>query len=237
MDNKQPGIYRNIKNYYQTTYRETQLNTDLARKNRLQFCFPSNLSGKKIISIGSGAAVDIEFLIPKNEVHGVDIMEDALKIALEKGVKVHLLDLNNINQLPFKDNSFDIVIATDILEHLFDPMKILIEMRRILKESGFGIISVPNHFFWKMRLRILFGGDIILPFHSEAEQWDYFHIRFFNSKGFEKMLQIAGFDIVQRYYDKFINVPQGLPYFIDRMLARQFPDLFSLHFLVKVKKA
>ncbi|NLZ53194.1 MAG: class I SAM-dependent methyltransferase [Thermoanaerobacteraceae bacterium] len=226
----------NAKTYYEGKYKETQFEADFSRKDRLRFCFEKGMKGKRIISLGSGPGVDIEFLATTNEVHAIDISEEALDIAGSKGMCTHILDLNNIEQLPFEDQSVHVVIATDILEHLFDPSKVLIEVHRVLKDEGFAILSVPNHFFWKMRIRILLGKDIILPFHKKAKQWDYFHIRFFTSKGFEELLFNSGFQISEKYYDQFIIVPRGLPQKLDRKLARRFPDLFSMHFIVKVVK-
>ena len=141
---------KNMKSYYEGKYNKIQVEKDLERKNRLYFCFPSNMRNKKVVSIGSGPGVDIKFLVAKNEVHAIDISEKVLSMARSLGMHTHSLDLNNIKQLPFEDQSVDIVVATDILEHLFDPLKLLIEARRILKENGFAIFSVPNHFFWSM---------------------------------------------------------------------------------------
>jgi len=222
-----------MQKYYQEKYAKAQFDADLQRKDRLRFCFPSNLEGKRVVTVGSGPGVDIEFLVPQNEVHAIDIMDEPLSIAASKGMQAHTMDLNTNKQLPFESQSVDVVVATDILEHLFEPMKALIEIRRLLTEDGFALLSVPNHFFWRMRLRILRGGDMILPFHRESKQWDYFHIRFFTSKGFERMLAKAGFRITQRYYDRFITVPKGLPRSIDQRLGKRFPDMFSMHFIVK----
>lgn len=223
------------KSYYKNQYKSRQLKADLQRKNRLRFCFPSNMKGKKIVSVGSGPGVDIEFLATNNEVHAIDIGDKPLKIAESKGLIPHEMDLNKISQLPFESEYFDVVVATDILEHLFQPKKLLTEINRVLKEEGFAVLSVPNHFYWKRRLAILCGKGIVLPFHNSNE-WDYFHIRFFTPQGWEKLLCEAGFTITKKLYDQFINVPRCLPHSIDRKVAKKFPGLFSMHFLCKVRK-
>lgn len=224
-----------LKSYYENRYRRGQLQADIQRSNRLRFCFPSHMKNKRIASVGSGPGVDIEFLSPENEVHAIDILDEALQIAESKGLIPHEIDLNGNLALPFENEWFDVVIATDILEHLFEPKRLLLEIGRVLRADGFVILSVPNHFYWKRRLSIFFGGGIVLPFHN-SKQWDYFHIRFFTSKGFEELLDEAGFSIVQRHYDHFITIPRGLPRVVDRKLAVRFPDLFSFHFLVKALK-
>lgn len=207
----------------------------MLRKNRLEFLFPKKPLGKKIMDIGCGPCVDIHFLIADNEVHGIEISDKALSIAKVFGVIPHKLDLSKIDKLPFDDESFDIIIATDILEHLFSPKNLLLEVQRVLRPDGFAIISVPNHFYWSMRLRILMGNGIVLPFHKSNE-WDYFHIRFFTLPSYEKLLNEVGFIIKEKIFYKFINCPKSLPHFIDKYLARTFPSLFSMHFMVKVVK-
>lgn len=86
-----------------------------------------------------------------------------------------------------------------------------------------------------MRFRILFGEVIVLPFHNMNE-WEYFHIRFFTSKSFELLQKKVEFLIMAKYYDQFIQIPRGLPIFFDKKIAKIFPDLFSMHFVCKVKK-
>jgi len=225
-----------IKSYYKNIYKEAQFEADLRRKNRLRFCFSSDIKKKRILSVGSGPGVDVEFLVDKNEVHAIDISEEVLEIAKSKGLIPHNIDLNSLSNFPFESESFDVVIATDILEHIFDPKKVLIEIHRVLKTDGFAVLSVPNHFYWQRRLSILLGkGGIVLPFHNSNE-WEYFHIRFFTLRGWEDLLDKIRFKIINRLYDRFIYTPRGLPKRINMWLARRFPGLFSMHFICKVKK-
>lgn len=231
------GVNNMRQDYHEYSYAKAQFAADLRRVNRLQFCFPEEITGCRIVSLGSGPAVDIQFLLPNNEVHAIDIMDEPLREAASRGIHTHKIDLDGMSRLPFSDQSMDVVIATDILEHLLNPLKALTETRRILRNQGFALISVPNHFFWSMRLHILKGGDLILPFHKTSKQWDYFHIRFFNSEGFEELVEESRLRIVERYYDRFISVPRGLPEAIDRRISRRFPDLFSMHFMLKATRA
>lgn len=226
-----------MEDYYNTVYSKHELQADIARKDRLKFLFPEIPAGLRILDLGCGPGVDISFLVSSNEVHGIDIADEALELASEQGIIPHRLDLSQVQQLPFPQESFDIVVATDILEHLFLPQNLLMEIRRLLKPRGSAILSVPNHFYWKMRLRILRGAGVILPFHGHAKQWEYFHIRFFTSQGFEELLRKTGFRITKRYYDRFITVPRGLPRALDKKLAVRYPDLFSMHFMAKAERA
>jgi SAM-dependent methyltransferase len=222
--------------YYEGEYKDRQLADDLKRVDRLSPCFPEGIRGKKILSVGSGPGVDILSVVKGNEAHAVDISAHALKVAADNGFITHQVDLDATDRLPFEDGYFDIIVATDILEHLFDPRKILLEIHRSLKADGYAVLSVPNHFYLRRRVAILFGGGIVLPCH-DSDEWDYFHIRFFTVGGWERLLSDSGFAIRERIYDFAIDVPWGLPHSVDRKLAKRFPGLFSKHFLCKCGKA
>lgn len=49
-------------------------------------------------------------------------------------------------QLPFKDNSFDCVAMTEVIEHILEPERIFGEIRRILKDGGYLLITHPNKY-------------------------------------------------------------------------------------------
>lgn len=49
----------------------------------------------------------------------------------------------DIMSLPFEDNSFDVVMCSHVLEHVFDDIKAMSEFRRVLKPDGIAIIQVP----------------------------------------------------------------------------------------------
>jgi ubiquinone/menaquinone biosynthesis C-methylase UbiE len=90
---------------------------------------------------------------------GIDIDSNALleyKLRFHKA-KVAIVDCNE--NLPFADNSFDIILAGEIIEHLVNPDLFLSEIYRILKKDGIFVGSTPNAFRWDKRLRLLFGAD------------------------------------------------------------------------------
>lgn len=227
-----------LQDYYITDYTNKQFQADLARKDRLRFLFKSLPNHLKVLNIGCGPGVDIDFLLKAgNEVHGIDISDEALSYAKTNGIITHRIDLARTTDLPFHELSFDLIIATDILEHLFFPQKMLEEINRLLKQDGVVITSVPNHFYFRMRLRMIFGKDIILPFHKQSKQWNYFHIRFFTSGGIEELLELTGFKVVERHYGQFNDFPRGFPQSLGRKLTTYLPDLFSRHFIVKAMKS
>ncbi|MEM3433165.1 MAG: class I SAM-dependent methyltransferase [Candidatus Methanomethyliaceae archaeon] len=164
------------------------------------------LQGKRILSIGCGTGNDVWYLTNENLVIGLDYAASALQVGGRHGLRGVLVDLNLCPRLPFRDQSFDVVICKDILEHLLEPLAVLQEVWRVLKDDGYAIISVPNHFYFPLRLRILLGKGLIWKSigsdHSrEYDEWNYMHIRFFTYKGFRRFLREAGLRAEKWFWD------------------------------------
>lgn len=226
-----------LDNYYNTMYVKCALEAEMRRRDRLKFLFSERPVGLRILALGCGPGVDVAFLVSSNEVHGIDIADEALKLASQRGIIPYRLDLSSLRRFRFAQNFSYVVLASDILEHLLMPQSLLTEARRMPKPGGFPFMSVPNHFYWMMRLRILRGKGMVLPFHGYCTQWDYFHIRFFTSQGFEQLLRATGYRISKTYYDQFISVPRAFPRSVGTELAASCPDLFSMHSIAKAEKA
>jgi len=84
---------------------------------------------------------------------GVDI-ENFLKF---DDIEFKKRDLDNNWDLKDK---FDLVIATELIEHLENPRHFFRELKKVLKEGGIGIITTPNIAQWKARLNFLLRGKI-----------------------------------------------------------------------------
>ena len=65
------------------------------------------------------------------------------------------LDLN-VEKIPVKDNTFDILVCCEMLEHTLYPKKILKELKRVVKKDGLCILSMPNEYNFWLRLLYLF---------------------------------------------------------------------------------
>jgi SAM-dependent methyltransferase len=164
------------------------------------------LVNKRILTLGGGTANDLWHLARQNSVVNADYATSGLRLGEQFGVQGLSVDLNSYVPLPLPDRSFDLVVCKDILEHLLDPLFILKEAVRVLRDDGVIVISVPNHFYWPLRLRLLFGRGIIWrATHSDHStdynEWDYMHIRFFTYRGFRHFLEVAGLTPVKFYWD------------------------------------
>jgi ubiquinone/menaquinone biosynthesis C-methylase UbiE len=74
-------------------------------------------------------------------VYGVDVNPELVNLACQKGV---IAKVARAESLPFKDDYFDVAILSEILEHVFDVDKVLVEAKRVLKKGGLLIGSVPH---------------------------------------------------------------------------------------------
>jgi len=63
-------------------------------------------------------------------------------------------------RLPLKSDTFDLVSATEVLEHLEDPFACVEEIKRVVKKGGYFLASVPNDYLW------IFGKIVLLRFSS-----------------------------------------------------------------------
>lgn len=100
-------------------------------------------SGAAVLDVGTSSGTNLRLLgeLGMRNVVGVDSHEEAIKWCDLKGLgKVRLAD---VCDLPFDDATFDLVLATDIIEHVDDDQRALHEIRRVLKPGGRAIVTVP----------------------------------------------------------------------------------------------
>lgn len=120
-----------------------------------------------IIDLGCGYGcftVKVKERIGVSEILGVDLCDESLKEAKEKGVTVKKVDLNSV--LPFEPNSFDVIVSNQVIEHLFYPVNFMKEIYRVLKPSGYTVISTENLSSWDNIAALLFGYS---PFSMEYD--------------------------------------------------------------------
>jgi len=107
------------------------------------------VEGKKILEIGCGAGYGINLLATKaDKIKTVDIDIDSLNYAKNNSnaTNIEYIHKNVLNGLDFEDNSFDIIISFQVIEHFNkkEVSKYLIEMKRVLKPYGVIYITTPN---------------------------------------------------------------------------------------------
>jgi len=144
-----------------------------------------------MLDIGCGDGVFESILVEKYrdkvDFYGVDISTNQIKKSQHLFTETKELDFDH-NPLPYNKECFDLVLCSDVLEHLFYPEYVLKEAHRVLKNSGKLFITVPNVGALQIRLGLLFKGySPMLNYPSNKP-----HIRFFNK-----------YDIINLTYEYF----------------------------------
>jgi ubiquinone/menaquinone biosynthesis C-methylase UbiE len=121
--------------------------------------------------------------------------------------RVDITDLNNDRQLPYPDAAFDIVTATELLEHLEDYRQILREISRVLRPGGVCILSTPNVLNINSRVRYLWFGfpDLFgpLPFGGREIHLTAGHITPLSYFYLAHALREAEFRSLSLSFDKY----------------------------------
>lgn len=143
-------------------------------------------------------------------VHGVEIVDERIKIAQSKGVVVHNFDLNGPFNLP--DGFFDVVHANQVIEHIYNSDNFLSEIYRILKPGGYALISTENASSWCNIFAGIMGWQIFSltnfsqksqsignPLSLHRGQNDtlksWAHVRIYNIRGLKEYCEKCGFTV------------------------------------------
>lgn len=164
-------------------------------------------------------------------VYGVDINVQAVRVAKKHGVRAYIGDVEK--PWKAKANTFDIVLASHIIEHVVNPDTLIEESKRLLKKNGVLIVITPNLACWFNRVLLLVG---IQPLFTEVSTLDKTlgqkslkrfaqskepvgHLRLFTPLALEELLHLHGFYVVQKSGVEFGAFPPWLR-IIDRWIAR-----------------
>ena len=161
------------------------------------------------------------------DVGGISSYYDILKAIFQtKDVylsNINFMDVKDVKnsivgdatQLPFKDETFDVVTSFDLIEHLINPDDFLAEAFRVLKRGGKIVISTPNLADFYSRITFLFG---YTPFSYDSSKFriatpfslfesNRGHKSVFTYKGLKQLLPIYEFKVIRTegycYCDRF----------------------------------
>lgn len=102
----------------------------------------------------------------------------------------------DVHEIPFEDNSFDVLMANHLLEHVEDDAKVMREFYRVMKPGGWGIFQVPVDY---TRTETYEDPSITDPREREIHYWQSDHVRLYGQDYPEK-LRAAGFTVVEDDY-------------------------------------
>jgi ubiquinone/menaquinone biosynthesis C-methylase UbiE len=189
------------------------------------------------VGCGDGSALAVAAdRLPAHRFVGFDWSADALRQAGKDGLTV----VNAaVPQLPLADGAADVVIMSELIEHLVDPDAAVAEVRRVLRPGGSLLLSTPNLAAWYNRGLLAAG---IQPVFSEVSLNGVFgrpgrvvagHLRLFTRRALTGFLEASGFRCVTVAGARYHDVPRPLGP-LDRVFCR-WPSAASI-LLVHARK-
>lgn len=154
-----------------------------------------------VFDVGCGTGANGQMLLKFGQVYGSDMSQEALEFCRERGL--NRLARTWIEKLCFPDNSFDVMTALDMLEHVDNDLAGMAELYRVCKPGGVLLVTVPAYgFLWSE--------------HDEALH----HRRRYTASELRNKLSVTGFEIERISY--FITL-----LFFPVLLLRFWQNLFK----------
>lgn len=222
--------------YFEPRFPETE-----AEENRLrQFILKKVPPKAKLIAdIGSGSGRLTKELLNLNRlVVSVDVsLENLKKIVANFGQDNHYSVVADALNLPFRDSAFDCVIASEVMEHIPEPKKLLDELYRVTKSGGILIITIPYR--EKIRYSLCIHCNLPTPMNAHLHSFDESKIEELISETIPQAkfkFFLFGNKIIQ--YFRLYRLLSILPFFLwrwlDSFLSLIFPK--SVHFMIIINK-
>lgn len=175
---------------------------------------------KVVLDIGAGWGSDLLLARTHNpaaELHAIEVYPEYQEGLKQKGISVHPLNIER-DKFPFSDESIDVVIANQILEHVKEIFWIFHEATRVLRIGGSLIIGVPNLASLHNRLLLALGKQPTCIQNHSA------HVRGYTKSDLLKFLNLCfpnGYDLVKFGGSNFYPFPP----LIAKPLASLFPNM------------
>jgi SAM-dependent methyltransferase len=146
----------------------------------------------RILDVGCGTGLNAQHLAAKGHaVVGIDLSRVAIEKFKQRGFEGIVCDVERERgAVPFPDCSFDLVFASEVVEHVADTATFLAEINRLLRPEGKLILSTPNSAFWPYRILGALG-------RTATEYQHPGHVRFFSRRYLVKAIESAGFVLEQ----------------------------------------
>lgn len=148
---------------------------------------------KRVLDVGCSSAIltaAVAKTLPESSVTGLDSYSAAIDFARKKYPHITFV-VADAHNLPFGDKIFDLVICTETLEHVSNPQKSLLEMKRVLGKNGRAIISMDSG---SLLFRIIW----FIWTKTRGRVWQGAHLHEFNTQILENLIRQSGFKIAKK---------------------------------------
>lgn len=150
--------------------------------NKARFEFFSNYisdwQGVRVLDIGCGGGLACEFLAQQGAiVSGIDLSVNSIHVAREHAQQNHLqieYRAGIAEELPYKDETFDVVMSFDVLEHVYDWQKVISEVYRVLNNQGLFLFDTINKTWKSQFIMIWLLEDILKQIPPGFHDWQKF---------------------------------------------------------------
>jgi len=219
-----------FKNLYDKHWRNYSLSKDVSSDHSpneiLESIEPLLKKGNRLLDVGCGDGVITRIAVDRyQEIHGCDISDTALHRSRCIGIFPVCSDLND-GHIPYKDATFDCVTALEVLEHIINPLRILIEIKRVLEANGQFLLTTPNIRYFRNLQTLIFRGSF--P-HTTTDTfiWGGGHFHYFTRRDLSLLLTQAGFKRINFYINERQFSRSWKRRFIRRIIGKfQFGEYF-----------
>jgi 2-polyprenyl-6-hydroxyphenyl methylase/3-demethylubiquinone-9 3-methyltransferase len=154
-------------------------------------------SGRLLLDVGCGDGAFAELVADRfDELHGVDFAGVALERARARGIRTTSVDLDK-DSLPFGDGVFDHTVCLDVIEHVYDPVRLLKECFRVTASGGLLVVTTVNIRYLKYLLSLVVGGRFPQT-SGDQTLYDGGHLHYFAQTNLIELLTSAGFVVERR---------------------------------------
>jgi 2-polyprenyl-3-methyl-5-hydroxy-6-metoxy-1,4-benzoquinol methylase len=165
-------------------------------------------SGQRLLELGCGNGVLQEALRDANvKCVGTEVSREAVRICLEKGLDVRLIDFEK-DPVVETPEAFDAVVMTEVIEHIFDIFQFVAAANANLKPSGYLVLTTPEFFSLPRLIGLLKG-------KCPTEMENPTHIRFFTFRYIEQVLKAQGFEVA--WHERARGSLKGLAPYFDKL--------------------
>ena len=202
----------------------------------------SSWAGLKVLDVGCGGGFSCEYLARRGAiVHGIDQSPSCIAAA-QKHASVSQLAIDYCHayaeSLPYPDQSFDVVVCVDVLEHVADLQQTIAEIHRVLKPGGMFCFDTINRTFKSKLIMIWLLEDWLRQIPRGIHDWQKFIKpkelqNLMVKKGFEA-IEIQGFNVLGETVRE--NIEAYLHYRKTGAFKIRFSDNTSVMYIGKAKR-